>query len=161
MSFPTVAQRVIKQRLLAACERVRELRTEQKTLASAYERYNILQKELKQQEKRIDRLAGLIGPKLFLAAKIEDPSNVIGATVETRILQLRNELSLWEAMVEYLSYAEEARIENIQAFLENFGITASRGAVESALRCHPETFKTKKRGRTKFISLRNNAPSTK
>ena len=96
MPLLTDAQRAIKQRLLAACERVRELRTEQKTLASAYERYNILQKELKQQEKRIDRLAGLIGPNLFLTAEIEDTSHVIEDTVETHtsILQLRNELSL-------------------------------------------------------------------
>jgi hypothetical protein len=156
MPLLTDAQRAIKQRLLAACERVRELRTEQKTLASAYERYNILQRELKQQEKRIDRLAGLIGPKLFLAAELEDPSNVIGDTVETHtsILQLRNELSLWEAMVEYLSYAEEARIQDVQTFLESFGITASREAVESALKRHPETFKSKKRGGTKLVSLK-------
>ena len=156
MPLLTDAQRAIKQRLLAACERVRELRTEQKTLASAYERYNILQKELKQQEKRIDRLAGLIGPNLFLVAEIEDTSNVIGDTVETHtsILQLRNELSLWEAMVEYLSYAEEARIQDIQTFLESFGITASREAIESALKRHPETFKAKKRAGTKLVSLK-------
>ncbi len=156
MPLLTDAQRAIKQRLLAACERVREIRTEQEKLASAYERYNILQKELKQQEKRIDRLAGLIGPNLFLAAKIEDTSNVIGDTVETHtsIGQLRNELSLWEAMTEYLSYAEEARIQDVQSFLESFGIVASREAVESALKRHPETFKTKKRGGTKLVSLK-------
>ena len=156
MPLLTDAQRAIKQRLLAACGRVRELRTEQKTLASAYERYTLLQKELKQQEKRIDRLAGLIGPNLFLAAEIEDTSNVIGDTVETHtsILQLRNELSLWEAMVEYLSYAEEARIQDVQTFLESFGITASREAIESALKRHPETFKSKKRGGTKLVSLK-------
>jgi len=156
MPLLTDAQRAIKQRLLAACERVRELRIEQKTLASAYERYTLLQKELKQQEKRIDRLAGLIGPNLFLAAEIEDTSNVIGDTVETHtsILQLRNELSLWEAMVEYLSYAEEARIQDVQTFLESFGITASREAIESALKRHPETFKSKKRGGTKLVSLK-------
>jgi hypothetical protein len=156
MPLLTDAQRAIKQRLLAACERVRELREEQKTLASAYERYIILQKELKQQEKRIDRLAGLIGPNLFLTAEMEDKSNMIGDTVETHtsILQLRNELSLWEAMTEYLSYAEEARIQDVQTFLESFGITATREAIESALKRHPETFKTKKRGGTKLISLK-------
>src|ERR1700683_2452182 len=97
MPLLTDAQRAIKQRLVAACERVRELRTEQKTLASAYERYNLLQRELKQQEKRIDRLAGLIGPNLFLAAELEDNSGLIIDTVETHttIDQLRNELSLW------------------------------------------------------------------
>jgi hypothetical protein len=156
MPLLTDAQRAIKQRLLAACERVREIRTEQEKLASAYERYNILQRELKQQEKRIDRLAGLIGPNLFLAAELEDKSNVIRDTVETHtgIEQLRNELSLWEAMTEYLSYAEESRIQDIQTFLESFGLAASREAVESALKRHPETFKTKKRGGTKLVSLK-------
>ena len=156
MPLLTDAQRAIKQRLLAACERVREIRTEQEKLASAYERYNILQRELKQQEKRIDRLAGLIGPNLFLAAELEDKSNVIRDTVKTHtgIEQLRNELSLWEAMTEYLSYAEESRIQDIQTFLESFGLTASREAVESALKRHPETFKTKKRGGTKLVSLK-------
>ena len=156
MPLLTDAQRAIKQRLVAACERVQELRTEQKTLASAYERYNLLQRELKQQEKRIDRLAGLIGPNLFLAAELEDNSSLIIDTVETHttIDQLRNELSLWEAMVEYLAYAEEARIQDVQTFLEGFKITASREAIESALKRHPETFKARKRGGTKFISLK-------
>lgn len=159
MPLLTDAQRTIKQRLLAACERVREIRAEQEKLASVYERYNILQRELKQQEKRIDRLAGLIGPNLFLAAELEDKSNVIGDTVETHtsLNQLREELSLWEAMVEYLSYAEEARIQDIQSFLESFGIAASREAIESALKRHPETFKAKKVGGTKLISLKKGA----
>jgi hypothetical protein len=156
MPLLTDAQRAIKQRLVAACERVRELRTEQKALASAYERYNLLQRELKQQEKKIDRLAGLIGPNLFLAAESEDNSGLIIDTVETHttIDQLRNELSLWEAMVEYLAYAEEARIQDVQTFLEGFKITASREAIESALKRHPETFKARKRSGTKFISLK-------
>src|ERR1700738_183586 len=83
MPLLTDAQRAIKQRLVAACERVRELRTEQKTLASAYERYNILQRELKQQEERVDTLAGLIGPNLFLAAELDDNSSILVDTVET------------------------------------------------------------------------------
>ena len=159
MPLLTDAQRAIKQRLLAACERVREIRSEQEKLASVYERYNILQRELKQQEKRIDRLAALIGPNLFLAAELEDKSNVIGDTVETHtsIDQLREELSLWEAMAEYLSYAEEARIQDVQSFLESFGIAASREAIESALKRHPETFKAKKLGGTKLISLKKGA----
>ncbi len=159
MPLLTDAQRAMKQRLLAACERVREIRAEQEKLASVYERYNILQRELKQQEKRIDRLAGLIGPNLFLAAELEDKSKVIGDTVETHtsLDRLRKELSLWEAMVEYLLYAEEARIQDVQSFLESFGIAASREAIESALKRHPETFKAKKLGGTKLISLKKGA----
>ena len=156
MPFLTDAQRAIKQRLQTACERVQELRAEREKLAAAYERYMLLQKELTQQEKRIHRLAGLIGPNLFLAAELKDNSGLIIDTVETHttIDRLREELSLWEAMVEYLAYAEEARIQDVQAFLESFKITASREAIESALKRHPETFQSKKRGGTKLISLK-------
>jgi len=156
MPLLTDAQRAIKHRLAAACKRVQELRKEQNELASAYERYLVLQKELRQQEKRIDRLAGLIGPDFFLETELGDKSSVIGETVEshTSIRQLRDELALWEALQEYLLYAEEARIQDIQLFLDSFGIQASREAIESALKRHPETFKSRKRGGAKFISLK-------
>ena len=156
MPFLTDAQRAIKQRLQTACERVQELRAEREKLAAAYERYTLLQKELTQQEKRIHRLAGLIGPTVILAEELEGKSTVIGDTIEAHasVYQLREELSLWEAMVEYLAYAEEARIQDVQAFLESFKITASREAIESALKRHPETFQSKKRGGTKLISLK-------
>ncbi len=156
MPLLTDAQRAIKHRLTAACERVQEIRGEQNKLASAYERYLVLQKELRHQEKRIDRLAGLIGPDLFLETELGDTSNVIVKTVEshTSIRQLRDELALWEALQEYLLYAEEARIQDIQLFLDSFELSASREAIESALKRHPETFKSRKRGGTKLISLK-------
>ncbi len=156
MPLLTDAQRAIKHRLAAACERVQEIRKEQDKLVSAHERYLVLQKELRQQERRIDRLAGLIGPDLFLETELGDKSDVIGETVEshTSIRQLRDELALWEALQEYLLYAEEARIQDIQLFLDSFGIRASREAIESALKRHPETFKSRKRGGTKLVSLK-------
>lgn len=156
MPLLTDAQQAIKHRLKAACERVQEIRKEQDKLISAHERYLVLQTELRQQGKRIDRLAGLIGPNLFLETELGDKSNVIGETVEshTSIHQLRDELALWEALQEYLLYAEEARIQDIQLFLDSFEIKASREAIESALKRHPETFKSRKRGGTKLISLK-------
>ncbi len=156
MPLLTDAKDAIKQRLAGACKRVQEIREEKRKLAPAYERYIALQEELRQQEKRIDRLAGLIGPDHFVDVATEDKSDAIGETVEahTSIRQLRDELALWAAMQEYLSYAREARIQDIQLFLDSFGITASREAIESALRRHPEIFKARKKNREKFISLK-------
>jgi len=156
MPLITDAQRAIKQRLTAACQRVQEIRAEQDKLSPAYERYLVLQRELRQHEKRIDSLAGLIGPDMFADAALSDKTDAIGETVElnSSIRQLRAELPLWEAIREYLLYAEEARIPDIQLFLESFGITASREAIESAFKRHPETFKTRKRGGAKLASLK-------
>jgi hypothetical protein len=156
MPLLTDAQDAIKQRLAGACKRVQEIREEKRKLAPAYERYLVLQEELQKQEKRIDRLAGLIGPDLFVDVAIADKSDAIGETVEvhTSIRQLRDELLVWEAMQEYLAYAKEARIQDVQLFLDSFGIAASREAIESALRRHPEVFKTRKKSREKFISLK-------
>jgi hypothetical protein len=156
MPLVTDAQRAIKQRLTAACQRVQEIRAEQDKLSPAYERYLVLQRELRQHEKRIDSLAGLIGPELFADAALSDKTDAIGETVEvgSSIRQLREELPLWEAIREYLLYAEEARIQDIQLFLDSFGIAASREAVESAFKRHPETFKTRKRGGSKLVSLK-------
>jgi hypothetical protein len=156
MPLITDAQRAIKQRLTAACQRVQEIRVEQDKLSPAYERYLVLQRELRQHEKRIDSLAGLIGPEMFADAALGDKTDAIGETVEvgSSLRQLREELPLWEAIREYLVYAEEARIPDIQLFLDSFGIAGSREAIESAFKRHPETFKTRKRGGAKLVSLK-------
>jgi hypothetical protein len=69
---------------------------------------------------------------------------------------------LWELIEVYLRYVREAQVGNIAHFLEWIGLTSNRQAIESAINTHPETFDIEKRGRDKYISLReeNDAPAT-
>ena len=70
---------------------------------------------------------------------------------------------LWEMIEVYLRYVREAQIGNIAHFLEWIGLTNNRQAIDSAVVTHPERFRIEKRGREKYISLREevDAPATK
>jgi hypothetical protein len=148
----------IKQQLTSECQRVLVIREEKKQLASAYNRYVALQKELQERSTKIDELAGMLGPEGTLSAMREDASEAIGDTLEvhTSIQQLRDELPLWKAIRWYLGYTGEARMTEVLIFLGDLHKKwESRNAVESALRLHPETFQVRKLNkREKHISLK-------
>jgi hypothetical protein len=85
-------------------------------------------------------------------------SSAIGAATTVSPKQCRDNLSLWEAMKEYLQYVPEARIAETEAFFEAVQMpNANRQSMESALKRHPETFKIRKDNREKYISLKSRA----
>jgi hypothetical protein len=104
----------------------------------------------------------VLGTTDYLQMLIDDIDSGI-PTTSTAITpdSLRAELPLWEAMREYLHYVPEARIADMEEFFgSEFGVNlngANRQAIESALKRHPEAFKTHKKGREKYISLREKA----
>ena len=147
----------LKQQLISECQRILTIRDEKRKYADAYNRYVALQKELQERATRIDELAGMLGPKGLLKAELEDQTGTISDTLETHtaIAQLRNELPLWKAVRWYVSYAGEARINDVILFLKALGVdSANRSAIESALRKHPETFNIRTAKREKYLSLK-------
>jgi hypothetical protein len=135
----------MKQRLMHEGKRIQVIRDEMKKLAESYNRYVDLQNEWNRREKRIRRIAAVL---------VEDSGQLM-----IPAKHLREELPLWEAMKEYLQYVPEARIAELEAFFEGVMTmdNANRQAIESALKRHPEAFKTRKNKREKFISLRDSA----
>jgi hypothetical protein len=69
--------------------------------------------------------------------------------------ELREKLRLWRAIREYLRVAGEAKIGDIQEFLEWVGIPDfSRQALESALQNHQDLFEITKKGHERYIKLK-------
>jgi hypothetical protein len=62
--------------------------------------------------------------------------------------------SLWRVVREIIRQTSEIRIYELEAHLKQFGLKASRSAIESALATHPKEFRISKRGREKFVSLK-------
>jgi len=149
-------QEMMRQRLEHECTSLRPLRNEMEQLSSAYNRYVDLKAEIDARGKRIQTLMAVLGVD-YLEAKAAAESEVIGE--ETNLQgdpqDLRADFSLWRAVREYLRFAGETKVGDVQQFLQasNFD-KCGRQAIESALRSHDDVFRVVKRGREKYISLR-------
>jgi hypothetical protein len=141
----------VLQRMQKALEekskRVYALNDELIELAPKYERFLEVNRQMERDQDLIDKLRAVL------------------ASPHKMDLDERGKggYKLWELIEVYLRYVREAQVGNIAHFLEWIGLTSNRQAIESAINTHKETFEIEKRGREKFISLReeNNAPSTK
>jgi hypothetical protein len=155
---PSIAdvQEMMRQRLEHECASLQPLRKEMDKLASAYNRYVDLKGEIESRSKRIRRLMGVLGGE-YLEATFDAADEPIASetNLQGHPSELRADLSLWRAVREYLLVAGEAKVGDVQGFLEavNFG-KCGRQAIESALRSHDSVFRVVKRGRDKYISLR-------
>jgi len=152
----------LQYRLRHECRRIKEIRKEmaspvtQTRLMDAYNRYRDLLAELDAKREAIDKLVGTIGPDHMLRTMKEDPTDLIGDTVEIApsVADYRKDLPLWEAMKQILIDAQEMRENELLLFLSYLGFRTSPAAIQSALRTHQETFKVRNEGRKKSISLR-------
>ena len=141
--------RSMEQRRKHEVERIQAARAEIEKLSPAFNRYVDLRAEIKEAEDRYKRISAV------LYSEAEPRDSVLEDISET-LNSLRSKLVLWKAIEEYLSHVSEAMIEDIQTFLVGVGINSvSRQAIESALRTHTKIFAVRKKGRDKFVSLRN------
>jgi hypothetical protein len=65
-----------------------------------------------------------------------------------------SKFSLWRVIREVVRQSAEIRVYELEAHLKQFGLKASRPAIESALATHPKEFRITKRGREKYVSLK-------
>jgi hypothetical protein len=123
----------------------------------AHRRFVDAQRDVKSREERLQRLFAILGLKR-IADSINDPMKMEEilerVEPESDTEKSSDSLSLWEAVREYLIIAEEGSLAEIVRFLRYSGIKATRQAIESALKQHPETFKTRKKEREKYVSLK-------
>jgi hypothetical protein len=145
-----------KQKLTSNCKRVRVLRKEKARLAEAHNRYLAIQAELKGLERSTDRMTAILGDQEVDRVIDEDRSGAVADICERHEsdAKRREHLPLWEAIREYLESTGEAQVNDILLFLRWYAMDSSREAVESALRTHKDVFKTVRRGRDKFVSLK-------
>ena len=124
-------------------------------LASAYNRYVDLKREIESRSNRIQRIMGVLGDEYLEATCGNDEPIASETNLQGHPDNLRADLPLWRAIREYLLVAGEAKVGDIYQFLETVNFEkCSRQAIESALRSHQNVFRVAKRGRDKYISLK-------
>ncbi len=148
----------IQAALVLDARRMREISADMHKdgLAAAYNRYLALQRERDTHEKSATCIAALLGHERYIEAIETDRTASIGEefSLARKANALREKAALWEHIAQYLRFVPEAQMHDILEFLGVLGIDTKRQAIESAIRTHPDTFRTKKRGRDKFISLK-------
>lgn len=149
----------LQQRLVHACRSVREIRDRMSTLAAGYNEFVDLRSQLGRYTEQINVLKGVFGPG-YVEAVTNDKSDVVGETAEITPTwkEMRDGMPLWVALREYLSAAGEARVGEAEEFLNWLKFpNVRRQSIESVLRRHPETFRVRKGGKEKYISLKQGA----
>ena len=142
------------------CKSIAASRVRIRADIEAYHRVVDELEQVSRREKRVNSILGVFG--LAEVARIHEADSDLTVAIDSATTvspkQLRDSLSLWEAMKEYLQYVPEARIAEMEDFFEGVQMpNANRQAMESALKRHPETFKIRKDKREKYISLKSRA----
>jgi hypothetical protein len=154
--FQNTIEEAMHSRLWHEEERIRVINERLKTLTKEYNEFLDLQREAENRKRRIQTLFSLVGP---IDANAPDKQsaehrvaiNLLGESSE----DLREKLPLWKAMREYLMHVPEARIGEMEAFFQSIKFSeGNRQAMESVLKRHIKTFKTRKEKREKYISLK-------
>ena len=144
------------QRLKHECQWLNRTREEMRELREAYNRFVDLRDEQVKHEQRTERILAILGADLAKEAGEADQDNQIKHVDVPPVEALRDETPLWMMMEEYLRHVQEARLTEMEDFLQSSVRIkeANRFAMESALKRHPEVFKVRKKGREKFVSLK-------
>jgi hypothetical protein len=147
-------ERQMRQRLHYDAKRTKEIKERMEVLATAYNEFLDLRKEHEERKAHMIVLYGLIGDDSYTS----DPDwveNKVRELVSGNADTMRSQLSLWEAMKEYLQYVPEARIGEMEEFFSHIGYEeGNRQAIESALKRHPKEFSVRKKKREKYLSLK-------
>jgi hypothetical protein len=151
----------MKQRLQYEFKAITSSRDRIKADIEAYHRVRDEMSQLSRRENRVKAIVGVLGANACEEYAKADKEFDSAFTLEiASAKELRNDLSLWEAMKEYLQHVSEARIGEMEDFFAAVEMSnANRQAMESALKRHPETFKIRrdKSKREKYISLKDHA----
>ncbi len=135
--------------------------TELNGLRANWQRYNELSKQIESKERALK-----IGYALLLNAPLkvgkgdayEGPDEAFekdaeDLSIDPADLEL-SKFSLWRVIREVVRQSTEIRVYELEAHLKQFGLKATRAAIESALATHPREFRITKRGREKYVSLK-------
>jgi hypothetical protein len=162
-------QSEMRQRLHHEVSRMRVIEQRMRELSPAYNEFLDLREEKARRKPVIERLLAVAGPWDWESPesdyKEHEALRIAGINVNDAAdaEALLSKLPLWEAMREYLKFVPEARISEMESFFDHVGFKeGNRQAMESALKRHPNVFKTRKKKREKYIALKGaqNAAST-
>lgn len=158
--FKDIVAGLSHQTTRKADELARDLE-ELNALRPSWQRYQELSKQIESTQRRV-----ALGYALLFQAPIKVKADVDAFAApdsdfyEHRALEINMddlELSnfpLWRVMREIVRQTAEIRVYELEAHLKQFGVKASRPAIESALTTHPKEFRLRNHGREKYVSLK-------
>jgi hypothetical protein len=153
----------ISQQTIRKCKELAKDREELNSLRPAYQRYRELSADAESKERIVK-----IGFALMLRTPKDASREAAYVSAQDRAFQMFSDaelsvseadidvsaISLWRIIREIVRQAVEMRVFELEDYLEAFGVSTSRAAIESALATHPKEFKITKRGREKYVSLK-------
>ncbi len=146
----------LDNRLVHEYEQVVRIRREMEGSAAEYHHYLDLRKEMELRQHDIEKLRGTLGPDYDLPQRDLDEHYDSDAYKRKASAKLRQRLSLWEAIEQIITVTGEIRVSDLQEALETLEIKrVTRQSIESAISTHKDIFRTKKRGREKYVALKS------
>jgi hypothetical protein len=142
----------LQQQLRHECRSIRSARQEMEQLSAAYLRYVELERQLEASRHRTTIILGLLGP-IHVAESMEGTDTDCLAEFPAPEV-LRRKLRLWVAVREYLRMVGKSKVGDIQKFLNLLNMeSATRQAIESAVKRHPSSFEIKKENHERYLTL--------
>jgi hypothetical protein len=144
----------MRSRLEHDHKQIELLEAKQAELSNAYNQYLDVQAHIREHERSIEKIGGLVSDCLF--GNVENPDTPDEAERQEKIFRWRKNLELWEAVEQYLRFVpdRESRVREILDFLELVEFDCSRQSIEAAIKAHPKVFRVQKRKNEKYISLK-------
>jgi hypothetical protein len=142
----------LQDQIVAGGKELAKIKGEMKRLRAAHHRYLDLMERAKRTEERLlatayvlyeDRYSDVESIKEFLAER--------GVHVEPITRQKHN---LWMAMREIVRQVPQIQVVELELLLRRLNRKVSRAAIESALETHKDVFHISRKGRQKFVALK-------
>jgi hypothetical protein len=146
----------MKNQLKSDADEVQTMNAELQELLPKFRRYNEVSELARLREKRVQRLASMLGNHMG-TADLRKALQQADTEVDDE-----TEYPLWQLILEIARQVPEIQAVELEETLDELGFDVSRQAIESAIRQHAEDFVVTKRGKEKFISLKGvgNASAT-
>jgi hypothetical protein len=147
MRIQDVAQ-ALRQQWKDNEQELHRIRDEQNKLRAAHIRFLNLEEEAKRKTATLQRVGVLLARQGNWNVEAEGVK--LGLDVD-----FLGEISLWEALAEFLKLTGEIRVVDLHlALRELYDKNVTRQAIESAMRTHSDLFKFRRLGREVFIALK-------
>jgi len=151
-------ERQFRARLVHEAAKLREGRSRMKEYEAAYHAYQDLEKECAGRERRMKRIAALIGGealgKIGSSRSKSDKQAFADTVFLTDVVEMREQTPLWQLLFEFLLLRGKARVPEILDFMWAVGMAdVTRQAIESAVKSHSDVFRVAKVGNEKILGL--------
>ena len=161
MRTPRDVATELQQALIEQCQTARSIRAEMDALFPQYYKYRELDRHLEESRRRISHILGLLGPdQVEATVQIDRTECLLEVLKDHRSPQeLREGIRLWVAVREYLrAVPGESKVCDIQKFLNWIGMkNVTRQAIESALKRHSDSFDVSRKGRERYVAVKEKA----